>query len=225
MAHRRYKVEYAASALENLRSLPKREADQILRKVLRLEHGLHGNIKRLQKADAAFRLRVGDYRILFMWLVIESWYKKSATEKTFMISAPPQKPVLKRQQKAVLKQIGSLRELVEDLNDYLDLIEARARNKGKPTFTTDEVRKQLGLAWFFNQRSGTVIGMALTSQPQRAGFPLTLKLDAANLPKKSWVKISQIRTMSVERLSRKIGRAKPEEVELAITGLNQIVAP
>jgi len=37
----------------------------------------------------------------------------------------------------------------------------------------------------FNQRSGTVIAMALTSQPQRAGFPLTLELDAANLPKKS----------------------------------------
>ncbi|HEY1716946.1 MAG TPA: hypothetical protein VGH42_01480 [Verrucomicrobiae bacterium] len=63
-----------------------------------------------------------------------------------MISAPPQKPVLKRQQKTVLKQIGSLREQMEDLNDYLDLLEARARNKGKPTFTTDEVRKQLGLA-------------------------------------------------------------------------------
>ena len=65
MANARYKVEYAASALDNLRSLPKREADQVLRKVLRLEHGLHGDIKRLQKADAAFRLRMGDYRILF----------------------------------------------------------------------------------------------------------------------------------------------------------------
>jgi cell division protein FtsB len=63
-----------------------------------------------------------------------------------MISAPPQKPVLKRQQKTVLKQISSLREQMEDLNDYLDLLEARARNKGKPTFTTDEIRKQLGLA-------------------------------------------------------------------------------
>ena len=63
-----------------------------------------------------------------------------------MISAPPQKPVLKRQQKTVLKQIGSLREQMEDLNDSLDLLEARARNRGKPTFTTDEVRKQLGLA-------------------------------------------------------------------------------
>jgi len=62
-----------------------------------------------------------------------------------MISAPSQKPVLKRQQKAVLKQISSLREQMEDLNDYLDLLEARARNKGKPTFSTEEVRKQLGL--------------------------------------------------------------------------------
>ena len=61
------------------------------------------------------------------------------------------------------------------------------------------------------------VATGLTSQPQCAGFPLTLELDAANLPKKSWVKISQIRTLSVERLSRKIGRAKPEEVELAIT--------
>jgi hypothetical protein len=63
-----------------------------------------------------------------------------------MISAPPPKPVLKRQQKNVLKQIVSLREQMEDLNDYLDLLEARARNQGKPTFTTEEVRKQLRLA-------------------------------------------------------------------------------
>src|ERR1700733_11115738 len=76
----------------------------------------------------------------------------------------------------------------------------------------------------FNQRSGTVIAMALTSQPQRAGFPLTLELADANLPKKSWVKISQIRTLSVQRLSRKIGRPKREKVDLAITGLNQILA-
>jgi mRNA interferase RelE/StbE len=65
MANVRYKIEYATSALESLRSIPKREADQILRKVLRLQYGLHGNIKRLQNADIAFRLRMGDYRILF----------------------------------------------------------------------------------------------------------------------------------------------------------------
>src|SRR6266705_1099514 len=73
----------------------------------------------------------------------------------------------------------------------------------------------------FNQRSGTVIAMALTSQPQRAGFPLSFELAGLQLPKKSWVKISQIRTLSVQRLSRKIGQANPREVEHAITGLNQ----
>ena len=57
----------------------------------------------------------------------------------------------------------------------------------------------------FNQRSGTVIAMALTSQPQRAGFPLTLELNTDKLPKISWVKISQIRTLSVERIGKKLG--------------------
>jgi len=56
------------------------------------------------------------------------------------------KSVLNPQQKAVLKRISSLREQMDDLNDYLNLLEARALNKGKKTFTTDEVRKQLGLA-------------------------------------------------------------------------------
>lgn len=75
----------------------------------------------------------------------------------------------------------------------------------------------------FNERSGTVIAMALTSQPQRAGFPLTLELQAAKLPKRSWVKISQIRTLSVERIGAKLGRASPEEVSQVVEGLNEII--
>lgn len=58
----------------------------------------------------------------------------------------------------------------------------------------------------FNERSGTVIVSALTSQPQRAGFPLTLELHSKGLPKKSWVKISQIRTLAVERIGRRLRR-------------------
>jgi mRNA interferase RelE/StbE len=65
VANHRYRVEYAETALDNLRSIPKREADQILRKVQRLENGLQGNIKRLHNADVGFRLRMGDYRVLF----------------------------------------------------------------------------------------------------------------------------------------------------------------
>ena len=75
----------------------------------------------------------------------------------------------------------------------------------------------------FNERSGTVIAVALTSQPQRAGFPLTLKLADPKLPKKSWVKISQIRTLSVKRIGKKIDRSSEEELALVIEGLNEII--
>jgi mRNA interferase MazF len=75
----------------------------------------------------------------------------------------------------------------------------------------------------FNERSGTVIAMAITSQEQRAGFPLTLPLTGIKLPKPSWVKISQIRTLSVQRIGKTIGRATPEEMDQLIEGLNEIV--
>lgn len=75
----------------------------------------------------------------------------------------------------------------------------------------------------FNERSGTVIALALTSQEPRAGFPLTFELADVNLPKKSWVKISQIRTLSVERIGKKLGWISPEELEQIIEGLNEIV--
>lgn len=75
----------------------------------------------------------------------------------------------------------------------------------------------------FNERSGTVIAVALTSQPQKAGFPLTLEITSPHLPKKSWVKISQIRTLSVERIGKMIGRVAPEEIERVVEGLNEII--
>jgi mRNA interferase MazF len=75
----------------------------------------------------------------------------------------------------------------------------------------------------FNERSGTVIAVALTSQPPRAGFPLTLELKARGLPKRSWAKISQIRTLSVERIGRRFARASPEELSQVVEGLNEIV--
>ena len=75
----------------------------------------------------------------------------------------------------------------------------------------------------FNARSGTVIAMALTSRPQRAGFPLSLELDARGLSKRSWVKISQLRTLSTERIGRRIARASPEQLARLIEGLNELV--
>jgi len=75
----------------------------------------------------------------------------------------------------------------------------------------------------FNDRSGTVIVVAVTSQPQRTGFPLTLELGSNDLPKRLWVKISQIRTLSTERIGKKIGRVSAKEMDQIIEGLNEII--
>ena len=77
----------------------------------------------------------------------------------------------------------------------------------------------------FNQRSGTVVAVALTSQPSRAGFPLTLELAGSRLPKRSWVKISQVRTLAAERIGKRLGRASAEELAQVIEGLNEIIGP
>ena len=75
----------------------------------------------------------------------------------------------------------------------------------------------------FNKHSGTVIAVAITSQPQKAGFPLTLELSSTKHPKQSWVKISQIRTLSIKRLGKKIGKATDKELALVVEGLNEII--
>lgn len=75
----------------------------------------------------------------------------------------------------------------------------------------------------FNDRSDTVVAVAVTSQEPRAGFPLTMEITTAKLPRRSWVKISQVRTLSVDRLGRKLGRLAPEEVERIVDGLNEIM--
>lgn len=77
----------------------------------------------------------------------------------------------------------------------------------------------------FNERSGTVIAAAVTSQPQRAGFPLTLPIEHAELPKRSWVKISQVRTISTARLGRTLATLPAADVDEVVEGLNEILAP
>ncbi len=75
----------------------------------------------------------------------------------------------------------------------------------------------------FNERSGTVIAMAITSQEQRAGFPLTLELAEGTLPKRSWAKMSQIRTLAAERVGKRLGKASLREITQALEGLNEII--
>jgi mRNA interferase MazF len=75
----------------------------------------------------------------------------------------------------------------------------------------------------FNERSGTVIAVAMTSQEPRAGFPLTLESKAIGLTKRSWVKISQVRTLSVDHIGRRIAHASEEELARVLEGLNEIL--
>ena len=65
--------------------------------------------------------------------------------------------------------------------------------------------------------------MAVTSRPQTPGFPLDLELSSGTLPKRSWVKISQVPALSIERLGKAIGHASPEELTRIVEGLNRIV--
>jgi mRNA interferase MazF len=75
----------------------------------------------------------------------------------------------------------------------------------------------------FNEKSGTVIAVAITSQPQKAGYPLTMELVDTELPKKSWVKISQIRILSTKRIGKKIAKASDEVLAQIIDGLSEII--
>ena len=75
----------------------------------------------------------------------------------------------------------------------------------------------------FNRRSGTVIAVAITSQPQAAGFPLTLALPSDKLSKPSWIKISQIRTISIERIGKRMAALKEENLDQVIDGLLELI--
>jgi mRNA interferase MazF len=97
----------------------------------------------------------------------------------------------------------------------LDLTKGREQSGRRPVIVLSQD--------VFNERSGTVIAVALTSRLPRAGFPLTLQLTGKGLPKPSWAKISQIRTLSVERIGRHLGRATPEELSQIIDGLTEII--
>ncbi|HEY3111794.1 MAG TPA: type II toxin-antitoxin system PemK/MazF family toxin [Chloroflexota bacterium] len=75
----------------------------------------------------------------------------------------------------------------------------------------------------FNARSGTVIAMAITSQPQRAGYPLTWRIPPGTLPRESWAKISQVRTLSTERLGGRLGRLDDGQMVELVEGLQELI--
>jgi mRNA interferase MazF len=75
----------------------------------------------------------------------------------------------------------------------------------------------------FNERMQIVIAIALTSKQPRFGFPLALEIDSTELPKKSWALMGQARTLSVERIGRKLGLLSIEQIDQIVEGLNEII--
>ncbi len=77
----------------------------------------------------------------------------------------------------------------------------------------------------YNAASGTVIAAVVTSQPQEAGYPLTLRLEGVALDREAWVKIGQIRTLATDRLGERIGRLPPDVVARIVEGLGELLGP
>ena len=76
----------------------------------------------------------------------------------------------------------------------------------------------------FNARSGTVIVLAITGRPQRAGFPLTFALPEETLAQSAWIKLSQIRTISVERLGKRQGAVELEDLDRIVDGFVELIS-
>ncbi|MCA1625959.1 MAG: type II toxin-antitoxin system RelE/ParE family toxin [Acidobacteria bacterium] len=61
----KYKIEFKPRATKDLRTINADDARRILAKVRAMENDIAGDIKRLTNFEPQYRLRVGNYRVLF----------------------------------------------------------------------------------------------------------------------------------------------------------------
>ena len=61
----KYRIEFAPRALKQLDKIPAKVRERIALRIDSLAGGLGGDVKRLKSFSPAYRLRVGDYRVLF----------------------------------------------------------------------------------------------------------------------------------------------------------------
>jgi mRNA interferase RelE/StbE len=61
----KYDVQFKPRAIKDIESLPSRMQGQILARIEEMRDDLKGGVKRLTNFTPEYRLRVGDYRILF----------------------------------------------------------------------------------------------------------------------------------------------------------------
>ena len=58
-------IELMPRAVKELKKLPKKDAEHVVASIQLLEHGMTGDVKRLTNFTPEYRLRVGNYRVLF----------------------------------------------------------------------------------------------------------------------------------------------------------------
>jgi len=61
----KYRVELKECAVRDLKNLSKKDARRMLEKIETLKDGLSGDVKRLTNFTPEYRLRVGNFRVLF----------------------------------------------------------------------------------------------------------------------------------------------------------------
>ena len=61
----KYLIEIRPRALKDLKSIDAEQMQQIVERLSKLEDGLTGDVKRLTNFDIGYRLRIGNYRVLF----------------------------------------------------------------------------------------------------------------------------------------------------------------
>jgi mRNA interferase RelE/StbE len=61
----KYQIEFKPRALKDLKAVNKSEARRIVEKIKLMKEDLGGDVKRLTNFTPEYRLRVGNYRVLF----------------------------------------------------------------------------------------------------------------------------------------------------------------
>ena len=74
----------------------------------------------------------------------------------------------------------------------------------------------------FNNSSESVIAFAITSQKPRVKYPLVYELSKDLLPKPSWIKITQIRTLSNKRLGKYLAKIEEEDYQQIMNAFNRL---
>lgn len=61
----KYNIEFKPRAVKDIETFPSRIQARILARIEEMSDNLSGDVKRLTDSTAEYRLRVGDYRVLF----------------------------------------------------------------------------------------------------------------------------------------------------------------